>query len=98
MPRIAITSVASFLALLCLGSCGRPAEEGDTSYLTHEDYPTFVRYCGSCHPVSRPLSRRFTAQGWEQIVKKMQRKDPNLIPDSEAEKITRFLQTSRLRK
>lgn len=51
----------------------------------------FEKKCSPCHPLSRSLYKFKTKEGWNRIVERMRKKDPDLISKSEGEEITEYL-------
>jgi mono/diheme cytochrome c family protein len=51
----------------------------------------FEQKCSVCHTTERATTRQETKEGWAELVKKMQAKQPGSISDEEAGRIVDFL-------
>lgn len=51
----------------------------------------FEQKCSVCHAIDRATSRQETKEGWTELVKKMQAKQPGAFTDEEAARIVDFL-------
>jgi mono/diheme cytochrome c family protein len=102
--RVALSLVAAF-ALTGLAGCSKqeppkteappPAAAPAPATPAQADVAgpkaLFEQKCSVCHAIDRATSRQESKEGWAELVKKMQSKQPGSISDEEAARIVDFL-------
>ncbi|MGE5188631.1 MAG: c-type cytochrome [Gemmatimonadota bacterium] len=94
--RAAFAFPVFLVAAVLVAGCAKkeeapPAPPAPAASPAVEGKALFEQKCSACHGLDRATSLSLTKEKWAEIVKSMQAKRPDWIPDADAAKIVEFL-------
>ena len=89
MKKALIYAAASIFSLSAVSAFAADAPSADAAKAL------FEAKCSVCHPTTRPLDKAKDRAGWEETVKRMQKKMPDNLNDADAKTIIDYLTSIR---